>query len=133
MNYALLNYTCMAFLLMHSKFCYVIYKIDGKESRSIQHSILGLSYFKEFHKDQFLVLHCLIFTTIIYFFGLKGIDICNFADSLTPHVCDLNLASVLETLQHNFELAIGLFEMNYMKRNTDKCHLLVSGNKYGQM
>ena len=23
--------------------------------------------------------------------------------------------------------------MNYMKRNTDKCHLLVSGNKKGQM
>ena len=27
------------------------------------------------------------------------------------------------------ELAIAWFEMNYMKRNTDKCHLLISGNK----
>ena len=55
MNYSLLNYAGMAYLLMRSKFCYVIYKIDGKESRSIQLSVVGLSYFKEFHKVQFLV------------------------------------------------------------------------------
>ena len=35
--------------------------------KSIQLSVLGLSYFKEFHKDQFLVPYCLIFTSIIYF------------------------------------------------------------------
>ena len=39
---------------------------DGKESRSIQLSVLGLIYFKELHKDQFLVPYCLIFT-MIYF------------------------------------------------------------------
>ena len=36
---------------------------------------------------------------------------------------------VLERLEHNSELAIAWFEMNYMKLNTDKCHLLISGNK----
>ena len=67
------------------------------------------------------------------FFVLKGVDICNFADDTTLHVCDSNLKLVLETLEHNSELAIAWFEMNCMKRNTDKCHLLISGNKNEQM
>ena len=35
--------------------------------------------------------------------------------------------------EHNPELAIDCFETNYMKLNTDKYHLLVSGNKNGKM
>ena len=63
------------------------------------------------------------------FFALNETDICNFADDTTPYVCDSDLKSVLEKLEHNSELAIAWFEMNYMKLNTDKCHLLISGNK----
>ena len=63
------------------------------------------------------------------FFTLNEIDICNFADDTTPYVCDSNLKSVLEKLEHNSELAIAWFETNYMKLNTDKCYLLISGNK----
>ena len=63
------------------------------------------------------------------FFALNEIDICNFADDTTPYVCDSNLNSVLEKLEDNAELAIAWFEINYMKRNTDKCHLLISANK----
>ena len=62
------------------------------------------------------------------FFALKGVDICNFADDTSPYVCDSNLKSVLETLEHNSELTIAWFETNYMKLNTNKCHLLISGN-----
>ena len=57
------------------------------------------------------------------FFALKGIDICDFADDTPPYVCDSNLKSVRETLEHNSELTIAWFEMNYMKLNTNKCHL----------
>ena len=64
-----------------------------------------------------------------YVFALKEIDICNFADDTAPCVGESNLKSVLERLEHNSELAIAWFEMNYMKLNTDKCHLLISGNK----
>ena len=39
------------------------------------------------------------------FFALKGIDICNFADDITPCVYDSNLKSVLETFEHNSELS----------------------------
>ena len=41
--------------------------------------------------------------------------------------------SILGTLEHNYELAISWFEMNYMEFNTDKCHLLISGNKSEQI
>ena len=67
------------------------------------------------------------------FFTLKGVDICNFADDTTPYVCDSNLKTALERLEHNSELAIAWFETNYMKLNTDKCHLLRSGNKNEHM
>ena len=63
------------------------------------------------------------------FFALNETDICNFADDTTPYVCDSNLKSFLEKLEYSSELAIAWFEMNYMKLDTDKCHLLISGNK----
>ena len=69
-----------------------------------------------------LIPCCLIFTS------LNENYICNFADDTTPYVCDSNLKSVLEKLEHNPELAISWFQMNYMKLNTDKFHLLMSGN-----
>ena len=39
------------------------------------------------------------------------------------------MKSVLEKIELNSELAIAWFEMNYMKLNTGRCHLLISGNK----
>ena len=77
--------------------------------------------------------YCFIFTSMIYFFALKGVDLCNFAEDTTPYVCDSNLKTVLETLERNSELAIAWFETNYMKLHTNKCHLLISGNKNEQM
>ena len=67
------------------------------------------------------------------FYALKGVNIRNFADDTTPYVCDSNLKSVLETLEHNSELANAWFEMNYMTLDTDKCYLLISGNKNEQI
>ena len=70
---------------------------------------------------------------MIFCFALKGVNICNFADDTTLYVCNSNLKSVLETLGHNPELAIVWFEMNYMKVNTNKCHLIIPGKKNEQM
>ena len=56
-----------------------------------------------------------VFQDLHIFFALKGVDICNFADDKTPYVSNSNLKSVLETLEHNSELDIPWFEVNYMK------------------
>ena len=64
------------------------------------------------------------------FFALNEIDICKFTDDTNVcDVSDLSLKSVLEKLQCNSEFTISWFEMNYIKLNTGKCHLLISGNK----
>ena len=67
------------------------------------------------------------------FFILKETDVCNFADDTTPHVCDGSIKQVLIRLEHDSAIAICWFESNYMKLNTDECHLLVSGNKNEHM
>ena len=67
------------------------------------------------------------------YFALKETDTCKFADSITLYIYNSNLKSALETLEKNSELAIGWFGMNCIKLNTDKCHLLLSGYKSGQM
>ena len=67
------------------------------------------------------------------FFMRKETDVCNFADDTTLHVCDENVEQVLIRLENDSAIAICCFERNYMKLNTDKCHLLVSGNKNEHM
>ena len=81
-----------------------------------QGSVLGPQRFNIYLNDLFLFL--------------QDINICNFADDTTPFACDKTLESVLDKLEGNSKLAIFLFENNYMKLNTDKCYLLVSGTKY---
>ena len=68
------------------------------------------------------------------FFALKWIDICNFADDATPYICNLNFKSEIQTLEHNSDLAIAGFKMNYKKLNViSYCQLLLSGNKNQQI
>ena len=57
-------------------------------------------------------------------------EVCNYADDTTFYACDQNLESVLQSLEHDSLLAIEWFENNYMKLNSDKCHLLISGFKH---
>ena len=58
------------------------------------------------------------------FFTLSSVNVCNFADDTTSFVCDLNLEVVLT------QLVIAWFQNNYMKLNTDKCHLFVARHKF---
>ena len=48
---------------------------------------------------------------------------------MTQLLCDLNLEVVLTQLEESSKLVIAWFQNNYMKLNTDKCHLLVAGHK----
>lgn len=61
----IVKYMHMAFLLI---------SVDDKKSRTIQFSVLGLSYYKELHKEQSLVPHWLIFTSMIYFSVLGTLE-----------------------------------------------------------
>ena len=128
MCYSLLNYMRMAFLLMHSNLQ------DRWERVKINTTFSSWTQLLQW------VLQGPVFGPILFnifindiFFALKGFGICNFADGITPFVCNSNVKSVLETLEHNSELAVAWFGMNYVKLNTQKCHLLLSGNKIGQM
>ena len=64
------------------------------------------------------------------FFLLKEIDVCNFADDTTPFFCHENIEVVFDKLETYSDFCISWFEDNFMKLNTDKCHLLVSGHKH---
>ena len=57
-------------------------------------------------------------------------DAWNFADDTTPYVCDKNLEFVLAKLENSSDIAIKWFEDNYMKMNSDKCHLFISGHRF---
>ena len=79
-------------------------------------SVLGSVLFNIFLNDLFLFLN--------------DIQVRNFADDATPFVCSQNLADVVKKLEGNSNLAINWFQNNYMKLNTNKCHLLMSESKY---
>ena len=56
-------------------------------------------------------------------------EVCNLADDTTFYSSDFELENLVRDLEHDSLLAIEWFESNYMKLNTDKCHLLIAGNK----
>ena len=59
-------------------------------------------------------------------------DVCNFADNTTFHACDSSLEDLVNRLEHDTSLAIEWFDYNYKKLNQDKCHVIISGHKFGQ-
>ena len=64
------------------------------------------------------------------FLVLKDTDVCNFADDISPHAGDISHDELLMHLEHGSALMVCWFESNYMKLNTDKCHLRISSNKH---
>ena len=83
-----------------------------------QGSVLRSLLFNIYLNDLFVFLDC---------------NVCNFADDTTPFICNKNLDFVLNELERNSNIAIDWFQNNYMKMNSDKCHLLVVGHKFKQI
>ena len=52
---------------------------------------------------------------------------------MTPFICNKNLDFVLNALEQNSNMAIDWFRNNYVKMNSNKCHLLVAGHKFEQI
>ena len=67
------------------------------------------------------------------FLLLGDIDICNFADDITPNVFDMELKFILDKLEDCSELAIAWFKSNYKKLNEEKCEVLVCGYRFEQL
>ena len=63
------------------------------------------------------------------FWTQKYSEVCNLADDTTYYSSDLELKELIRKLEHDSALALEWFDCNYMKLNTDKCHLLVAGQK----
>ena len=76
------------------------------------------------------ILGPLLFNIFIcdMFYFMEDFEIANYADDLTPFSAKLNHKSVIEELQISCSLLFTWFRNNYMKANTEKSHLLLSGS-----
>ena len=83
-----------------------------------QGSVLGPLFFNIYINDLLL--------------SIQDTDICNYADDTTIYACDNNLDNVIARLENDSSIIIQWFANNFMKLNTDKCHLLILGRNSNQ-
>ena len=83
-----------------------------------QGSVLGPLFFNIYINDLLL--------------SIQDTDICNYADDTTIYACDDNLDNVIARLENDSSIIIQWFANNFMKLNTDKCHLLILGRNSNQ-
>ena len=62
------------------------------------------------------------------FYFLEDFDIANFADDSNPHNVDKNIEFVINNLEQSSSILFEWLNNNYIKVNTDKSYLLVSGS-----
>ena len=62
------------------------------------------------------------------FYFMEDFEIANYADNLTPFSAKLNHESVVEELEISSSVLFTWLQNNYMKTNTEKSHLLLSGS-----
>ena len=62
-------------------------------------------------------------------YTVEKTDICNFADDTTPYANGYNLKEVMSDVEHDCNILVEWFRINYMTLNAAKCHLIVSGMK----
>ena len=63
------------------------------------------------------------------FYFLEYFDIANYADDSTSYNADKNIECIVNNSEHSSSSLFKWLNDNYMKVNTGKSHLLVSGNK----
>ena len=62
------------------------------------------------------------------FYFLENCDINKYADDSTPYNADKSIEFVVDNLEHLSSILFKWLNDDYMKVNTGKSHLLVSGN-----
>ena len=76
------------------------------------------------------ILEPLLFNILIYdiFYFLEDFDIANYADNSTPYCAAKSAEFVVNHLEQSSTILFEWLSNNYMKVNTGKSHLLLSGN-----
>ena len=76
------------------------------------------------------ILGPLLFNIFIcdMFYFLENYEIANYADDSTPFTAQRNHNLVIQELEKSSSILFQWLQNNYMKVNTDKSHLLLSGN-----
>ena len=76
------------------------------------------------------ILRPLLFSIFIcdMFFFLENYEIANYADDSTPFSAKCSHQAVIEDLEKSSAILFNWLKSNYMEVNTDKSHLLLSGN-----
>ena len=60
------------------------------------------------------------------FFLTESTNMCNYADDITFHACELNLKCLVKKLEHDSMLASGWSVSNNIPLNENKCRFLLS-------
>ena len=82
------------------------------------HTVHGKKLFMKFHRDQSLVC----------FYFPEDVAVASYADNTTPYNVSKTNDLVMKEIEHFSEVLFKWFDFNYMKTNSLKSHMLLSGN-----
>ena len=63
------------------------------------------------------------------FFAAKDIDIASYADDTRSFIVENNIGNAITSLEQVSDAVFNWFKTNCLKKNVDKCHVLVSTSK----
>ena len=69
-----------------------------------------------------------IFLNDIFLF-IEKINMANYADGNTPYAIESNIDKLIKTLENETCILLNWFNINEMKPNNDKCHLIILNNE----
>ena len=123
MNSLLQNSTHMDLVYLHYDKFMITYQTENKEKRLMIIIVLGQKYYLMFHKGYFLGRF------FFFFLVVKDIDIASYADDSMPLIMENNIDNVIGSLEQVSNALFNWLKNNRLKRNVDKCHVLVCMKK----
>ena len=72
-------------------------------------------------------LYCFVYINDIFYI-IKDFKIANFADDNSPFILNKSITEVLKLLEEDSNMLYSWYELNWLKSNADKYHLLLSSH-----